>query len=154
LAPISETQKEIVMKNIAAVALFIVATFIAAGSAPAQDRELRANVPFNFTVNDQTLPSGAYTIHSSRTSSTILEIRNWDKKVAVLSLGQSNQSDPGLDNTLVFHKYGNQYFLSSIRSEGASMYIRFPKSKTEKRAKAQVEEAGIHVNEPVLIALR
>jgi hypothetical protein len=68
-------------------------------------------------------------------------------------MGLPNQGNPGQDNTLVFHKYGNQYYLSEIRSEGASMNIYFPVTKAEKRARAQVEEARLFVDDPVLIAL-
>jgi hypothetical protein len=141
------------MKNIAAIAFCIVATFIAAGSASAQGYQVKATVPFNFTVGDQTLPSGNYTIGSSTSTPDVLALRNWDKKVAILSMGQPNQGNPGHDNTLVFHKYGNQYFLSEIRSEGASINTHFPTTKAEKRAKARVEEAGLFVDHPVLIAL-
>ncbi len=141
------------MKNIAAIALFIVATFTAAGPASAQDHQVKATVPFDFTVGDQAMPSGTYTIGSGMTSPNLLAIRNWDKKVSILSLAQSNQGNPGHDNMLVFHKYGNQYYLSEIRSEDASIDVRFPVSKAEKRAKAEFEEAGISVDHPVLIAL-
>jgi hypothetical protein len=141
------------MKNIAAIALFIVACLIAAGPAPAQDLSVRATVPFSFTVGDRTLPSGAYRVDYGVTSPGLIAMRNWDKKVGLLSLGQPDQNNPGHQNVLVFHRYGSQYFLSEIRSEGASMNIRFPVTKAEKRARAQVEEAGLFVNDPVLIAL-
>jgi hypothetical protein len=140
------------MKNIVAIALFVASTF-AAGSAPAQDYVTKATVPFSFTVGSQTLPPGTYTIGTPPTSPNLLAIRNWDKKVNMLSLCLPNQGNPGHDNTLVFHKYGDQYYLSEVRSEGASIDVRFPMSKAEKRARAQVEEAGIFVNDPVLIAL-
>jgi hypothetical protein len=153
LAPNISTEEEIVMKNIAAIALFVVATFIAAGPAHAQDHLVKATVPFNFTVGDQALPSGTYTIGSRMTTADVLAIRNWDKKVNILSMGLPNQGNPGHDNTLVFHKYGNQYYLSEIRSEGASIDVRFPVSKAEKRARAQAEEARLFVDHPVLIAL-
>ena len=71
-----------------------------------------------------------------------------------MSLAMPNQGNPGHDNTLVFHKYGNQYYLSEIRSEGASIDVRFPVTKAEKRAKSQAEEARLSVDEPVLIALK
>jgi hypothetical protein len=141
------------MKNIAAIALFVVATFTAAGSASAQDNQVKATVPFNFTVGDQHLPSGTYMIGSGITSPNLLAIRNWDKKVNILSLVMPNDGNRGRDNTLVFHKYGNQYFLSEIRSEGASIDVRFPTTKAEKRAKSQAEEARVSVDDPVLIAL-
>jgi hypothetical protein len=142
------------MKNVTAIVLFIASAFIAAGPAPAQDHLVKATVPFTFTVGDQTLPSGTYTIGSSVTSPGLVEMQNRAKKVAILSLGQPDQSNPRHENTLEFHKYGNQYFLSEIRSEGAAMNVHFPTTKAEKRAKAEMEEAGLHVNDPVLIALR
>jgi hypothetical protein len=141
------------MKNIAAFALFIATTFIAAGPVLAQDQQLKANVPFNFTVGTQTLPSGTYTIGST-TSPSLLALRNQDKKINVMSLGLADQYNSGHDNTLVFHKYGNQYFLSDIHSEGSSINIHFPATKSEKRARAQVEEARLFVEDPILIALR
>jgi len=153
-APISEYEKEIVMKNIATIALFIATTFIAAGSAPAQDHLVKATVPFSFTVGDQTLPSGTYSIGSGVNPPYVLAIRNSDKNVSILTLARPDQDNHASDNTLVFHRYGNQYFLSQIRSDGASMNIHFPTSKAEKRAKTQVEEAGRFVNDPVLLALK
>jgi len=153
LAPIFDIEKEIVMKNIAAIALFVAASFIAAGPAHAQDHIVKATIPFTFTVGDQTVPSGTYAIGAAEMSPNVLTLRNWEKKVNILSLGMPNQTNSGHDNTLVFHKYGNQYYLSEIRSEGASIDVRFPVTKAEKRARAQVEEAGLFVNDPVLIAL-
>jgi hypothetical protein len=142
------------MKNIAAIAFLIAATFTAAGSASAQDAGVKATVPFNFTVGDLALPSGTYTIRSSMPTPGALVIRNWDAKVAVISLGEPTQGNNMQDNTLVFHKYGSQYFLSEIRSEGASMNVHFAATKAEKRARAQAEEARLVVDDPVLIALK
>jgi hypothetical protein len=140
------------MKNIAAIAFFIAATFTTAGSAIAQDGLVKATIPFNFAVGDQALPSGTYTISSSMPD--VLVIRNWDKKVAIMSLGEPTLGYSGHDNTLVFHKYGDQYFLSDIRTANASMNVHFAPTKAEKRAKSQAEEARLSVNDPVLIALK
>ena len=141
------------MKNIATFALFIAATFFATGPVRAQDHLVKATVPFSFTVGNQTLPSGNYTISSSVASPNVLVIHNWDKKIGIMSLGRRDDNPRG-DNTLVFHKYGNQYFLSDIRTAGSSMNMHLDTTKAEKRAKAEVEEAGLFANDPVLIALK
>jgi hypothetical protein len=142
------------MKNIAAIALFIAANIIAAGPASAQSQTVKATVPFNFTVGDQSLPSGTYTIGSSVTSPDLLTLRSWENRVNIMTLGHPDQNNPKNADELVFHKYGNQYFLSDIRSANSSMNIHIAATKAEKRARKQVEEAGLFVSDPVLIALK
>jgi hypothetical protein len=101
------------MKNIAAITLFVVTAFVAAGRVRAQDHVLKATIPFNFTVGEREVPAGSYAIRSN-----MVALPNYDKKVGDLSAGQSGES-----NTLLFHKYGNQYFLSEIRSADSTMNI-------------------------------
>ncbi|MBV8114110.1 MAG: hypothetical protein JO300_05170, partial [Silvibacterium sp.] len=50
------------MKRITTTALFILAALVTAGGAVAQDRAVRATVPFDFTVGDKLLPAGNYEI--------------------------------------------------------------------------------------------
>ncbi len=142
------------MNRILSIALVLASTLAAAGTSSAQDHQIKANVPFNFTVGDQTLPAGTYKIAGTENSPALLTMQNWDKRVNVLAMGTPDgYNSKKQDNVLVFHKYGNQYFLSEIRSEGASMNIDFKPTKAEKRARTQVEEAGRSVDDPVLIAL-
>ena len=58
------------------------------------------------------------------------------------------------DNKLVFHRYGNQYFLSEVRTTNGVMACHLSTSKQEKWAKAQTQEASLRVNNDVLIALK
>jgi hypothetical protein len=55
-------------------------------------------------------------------------------------------------NQLIFHKYGNQYFLSEIRTENSGINVQLATSKEEKRARTQTEVAGLPVNNAVIIA--
>ena len=142
------------MIRIAAFALVIAATFTATGSAIAQDHRAKANVPFTFTVGDKTLPAGEYIVTSSPSSPNLIAISNWYMRLNVQAMGQPDQTNPERANVLVFHRYGNLYFLSEIRSDVASINIDFAASKAEKKTRAQVEEAGRAVNDPVLIALK
>jgi hypothetical protein len=141
------------MKRILAIALVLASTLVATGISSAQDNRLQATVPFSFTVGGNTLPAGTYTIGTAAGGSDILTLNNWQKGVNILAVGQPDSYNPKKANVLVFHKYGNQYFLSEIRSEGASMNIDFAVTKAEKKARTQVEEAGRFVDDPVLVAL-
>jgi hypothetical protein len=141
------------MKLTAVFALVLAATFISTGNASAQDHRVDATVPFNFTVGSQALPAGHYTIGSDVTNPQILNLTSREKKVNIQTVGRPDQSSTEHSNVLVFHKYGDQYFLSEIRSEGAGMNIHFAPAKAEKLARARTEEAGRFVNDPILVAV-
>ena len=142
------------MKNIAAVTLIVAAGFISAGSALAQTHRVAANIPFNFTLNGRSLPAGHYTIGTESNNPDVLRIEDRDDSVYIMTISMPQPSERQTDNTVLFHKYGNQYFLSSIRASGASMNCHLQTSKQEKRAKAQKQEASLRVNNDVMIALK
>jgi hypothetical protein len=141
------------MKRIAAIALFVASTLLTAGSAVAQDHRVKATVPFNFTVNNSWLPAGTYTIGSNASTPNILSIRDRATSVHILAMGLTDPRDSEKVGKLVFHRYGNQYFLSEIRCGLASMNVHFPATKLEKKARTQTQEAGLRVSDDVLIAL-
>jgi len=141
------------MKRIAAIALFVAASFITAGGALAQDQQVKATVPFNFTVNSSSMPAGNYTIGSASTSGNILTIADWEKHVHVLAMGQRDSGTTVKSGHLVFHKYGDQYFLSEICYAGSSATVQFPSSKAERRARAQTQEARLSADNDVMVAL-
>src|ERR1700721_2100752 len=104
-------------RTIATAALFVASLFTTAG---VWAQAVKATVPWGFTINDSYVPAGTYTISSMPTDRPILEVSNRDHKVDILSMAL-NGSRTGRDNVLVFHKYGDQYFLTEIRSTVASM---------------------------------
>ncbi len=142
------------MTRIPAIALLVVATLIPSTSAMAQDHLEKATIPFNFNVGRTNMPAGTYRLTSSVSSPDVIHISSWEKQAHVLSLARPYQEPARSQNALVFHRYGNQYFLSDIRSSDSAMNVHFPTSKAEKRAKAEVEEAGLFAADPILVALR
>src|SRR6201999_3188375 len=76
---------DVIMKRITAIALFILASMVSAGSASAQDNGVRATIPFDFTVGNKVLPSGTYTIKPEQAN--VVAIVNREKSVTVLSIG-------------------------------------------------------------------
>ena len=138
------------MKRITAIALFIIAAFITTGRAVAQDRAVRATVPFDFTVGDKLLPAGTYTITTA--SSDVIELRNYDKHVTILSAATPDNKESRNGSKLVFDKYGDQYFLSEILCRPALMNVNLPTSRAEKRARTQ--QAMLHNASEVFVAAR
>jgi hypothetical protein len=133
-------QKEIVMKRTtSAIALFVASLFITAG---VWAQSVKANIPFDFKVNNTTVPAGTYIISSASTDHDVLRISD-RKDVHLLTTALPNPAYAGKANVMVFHKYGNQYFLSEIRSaDSSSMNLRLPVWKAEKRARMQTQETA------------
>lgn len=143
------------MKRILAVTLILAAGFLTAGSAMAQQQNSAVvNIPFNFTVNGRSLPAGHYTLTADSTSPNILRIEDRADSVYIMTAAVPAASERQTNNTVLFHKYGNQYFLSSIRMSDSLVNCHLATSKQEKWAKAQTQEATLRVNNDVLIALK
>ena len=146
-------EKEIVMKSITAIAHFVAVTLISTGCALAQDRVARATVPFDFTLNGTSLPAGTYEIGTRIDRPSTLSIKNRQGQVNLWAMGLVNTSEPAQTGSLVFHKCGDQYFLSEIHYPGASRKVIFPASKAEKRAMEHRQDASLNPNSDTLIAL-
>jgi len=141
------------MKRITAIAHLVAVTLIATGCAFAQDHVVQATVPFAFNISGSSLPAGTYKIGSDFGRANMLSIRNRAQGVNVWAMGVVDSNDPRKNASLLFHKYGDKYFLSEIRYANSSRKLRFPASKTEKRTREHTLEAGLPSNSDVLIAL-
>ncbi len=134
------------------IAVCLLASFAAAGTASAQDHAVRAAVPFNFNVGDRWVPAGTYLMTSDMSNPKVIFIRSEDGKVALLSVTQSDGRR--LDaSKLVFTKYGDQYFLHEILCSLCGMNVAFPGSKREKLARTRLE-AGLLSPADVYLALK
>jgi len=141
------------MKRIATIALSIVATLLTSGSAFAQDHGVKATVPFNFNVSGSWLPAGTYTIGSNSENGRVLRVTSRDQNIGAFALGMIDDGNPGQRAEMVFHSYGDQYFLSEIHYPHSSIKVRLPLTKAEKKARKRAEEASLRVNDNILIAM-
>jgi len=99
---------------------------------------VKANVPFDFMVNNKIIPAGECAIGAVSMNSGALLIRNADAKKSAMSAASHEESGAAADSTvLVFRQYGSQYFLSSIRLEGSNLTYELPESKAEVELRAQ-----------------
>lgn len=130
------------MRRFAAVAVIILAGFCTAGSLQAQSHEVRANVPFDFTVGSKHLPAGNYSFVSEANDTIV--IRSYKDKIEVLSMTFHTDEKPANANwsTLVFNKYGDQYFLREIRCPSIAVNVELPRSKQEKQVRTQMAWLG------------
>lgn len=121
------------MKRISAIVLAVLAAFTAGGSLQAQDyNSMRANIPFNFIVGGKQLPAGRYSIYSQHDH--VVVIQNVTQPVGVLTITSNVDVPKPGQHSLLFHKYGDRYFLSEIRSASSFVSGELPYSKMEKQA--------------------
>jgi hypothetical protein len=131
------------MNRIHAIALLVIATLTTAGGAGAQSAALKVDVPFNFTVNGAALPAGNYSFGFDSMVPDLLIVRDGAKSVKARSLGERGSIGAGKPRTLIFHRYGGQYFLSEVRFGSASNGAFLPETKLEREARGASREEDL-----------
>jgi hypothetical protein len=92
-----------------------------------------ANIPFEFTVQDTTLPAGEYSMSRVSTVHDVMVIRNAENSKATLVLAPGNESEyKGAPdkNVILFHRIGDRYFLAEVKT--AAVHTHVGRSKVER----------------------
>ena len=93
--------------------------FLAAASVFAQGSQtLTAEVPFGFHVGNSRFAAGQYTVGSL--ASQVLLIQSANRKAAAMIMTQKVGRNGAGQSQLVFHRYGNEYYLSQVWDSGST----------------------------------
>jgi len=98
------------------------------------------HIPFDFSVADKKLSSGKYSIGRARRDSddTVLSVLDVDGSSRAIPLSSSVQTLQAKDKaTLVFHRYGDEYFLYQVWTAGETTGRQFFKSSAERALENQ-----------------
>jgi len=147
--------KNVVARGVAKAGLLAAMIVIAASvSANAQSLQYRltANIPFDFSVAGKKLPAGKYWINRSQQGigDMVVQISSTDghSNVTRLTIPVS-VFNPVQKSTLVFHRYGDEYFLSEVWPAGGATGREFPKSRAERELERKAQDSGVAaVNAP------
>jgi hypothetical protein len=109
-------------------------------SAHAQSSSaLVADIPFEFAVGGKTLKAGEYSVRAFTTNGDALLISNQDSNDVVIRLTQSIQARIVPERAkLVFHRYGQRYFLSEVWTTGERTGRQLHKSNEERAIERQL----------------
>jgi hypothetical protein len=125
--------------KILAMAVAVLVSIVMAGMCRAQSRPLEVNVPFAFEVGNKRIPAGSYRVESIPTGGGSLEmLRNTgsDLHLTISTMATALKSGtPG--PALVFHRYGNRYFLSQIRTGDGHAREVFPSQQEKELARSE-----------------
>lgn len=79
---------------------------------------MKVHIPYAFSVADQPMPAGIYNIYTV-TAARVIRITNVDGRHSVMINTVLNYTGSAAPTTgLVFTQFGNEYFLTQIRSAG------------------------------------
>jgi hypothetical protein len=119
-----------VNKKLLAIAMVLPLLMTAAASA--QTVHIRVMVPFNFIAAGTSLPAGVYDIQSFGVEEKLLAIHDLNSSAGILIFSNSKESlDPSSSTKLVFHRYGDRYFLAELWAQGHKSGHQVPPSSRE-----------------------
>ena len=100
--------------------------------------KLVANVPFQFRAGEMLIPAGECAVQRANMNSSTLVIGNWGAKVGLFANPSiAEATEISRTNVMVFHKYGDRYFLTSIKLKGSKAVYHLHESKAEAELRAQ-----------------
>ena len=134
-----------VIKRLTMLSLVSMFTLCAAvASANAQlSNPIRAKIPFDFNVGDKKLPAGDYSFSrlSGASDNRVISITSADASAHVFqSTFEASVLTAKNKSILVFHKYGDQYFLQQIWTGGEQEGAQVPESRGERTARQQLAQ--------------
>ena len=97
--------------------------------------DVAADIPFPFIVEGQTLPAGHYIV--SRVGDSTLRIQGSMHLGMFVSANSSQRSASDNSCKLVFHRYGDSYFLSQVWGAGNAHGRELLRSRAERELAAK-----------------
>jgi len=126
---------------------FYFATMILVGvlgiSTQAQSRnrqQLRADIPFAFSVGNKSLPAGEYRVQVVNPSSdkSVLQITSLDGRTTMMVRTVDIEGSSTSRAKLTFRHYGDQYFLAQVWMAAETTGMATPNSGAEKTLRRQL----------------
>jgi hypothetical protein len=130
--------------KIIAMAGAVLISILGGGVCRAQSRPLQANVPFTFEVGNKAMPAGSYQVESMPTGNGSLQVlrsNSGEARLTISTMATATKSGTPAPS-LVFHRYGNRYFLAQIRTAGGHARQLYPSSQEKELARS---EPGVEV---------
>jgi hypothetical protein len=118
-------------------------------AAPVQAQGLIARVPFEFAVGDTNLPRDTYHLSRMNEHPEMLLLRG-DRTGAFVRTIEERVPRDGATPSLLFHRYGDRYFLREIRWEGTAR-LDLPETKAERAAAERRADRAAAPMETVII---
>lgn len=142
--------KKQALKAVTMLVSIIALAFMTAVAANAQSgrQMLKANVPFDFVVGDKMLAAGEYSVAKANDDATGIRVSGIDNHQNAIRLSSTVQANaPKNRAMLIFHRYGEQYFLAQVWTPGSAEGRQMLKSKAERAAERELSRIASNKGE-------
>ena len=133
------------MKWVSAVMLFIP---LIATAQLHQTETVSTQVPFKFMIGDVMVPAGEISLQLADQKGWVLALCNRDASLSMYALAVPSEAKKAAKTSLVFRKYGDRYFLATLKIGDSRAVYEFRPGKLENEIRAR----NIMPTEEVLIA--
>ena len=100
------------------ICLLFTAAAITLSAQTTNQRLMTVNIPFAFSVENHSLPEGEYTIFTVTPERSIRIVSSDGKYSAIVNTLPNYAKSPSENSRLVFHRYGDEYFLTQVWAAG------------------------------------
>lgn len=117
--------------------------------------QMRASIPFQFNVGDESLPAGDYIISQLNPASdqVIVRISARDGSSQAVVLMSAVAGKTANNSSLLFNRYGNKYYFAQAWTEGDSEGLRTFKSRSERATQKEMTALKVQ-RETVALRIR
>jgi hypothetical protein len=133
--------KKELLKGVTMLLLIVVlalATAVASANAQSANKVV-ADIPFEFSVGYKTMTAGEYLVRSITSAGDALMIQSADGKVSALRQSEATaQTKNKTHARLVFHRYGERYFLAEVWNGTVRTGRQLFKSREERAIETEV----------------
>lgn len=129
-----------ILKGLTMLMVTLALAAASAAVASGQSKQgLIAQVPFDFVVAEKTLRAGEYHVRAINQVGDAIALKSVDGDQALRLSSPKERSDRQMNAKLVFHRYGNTYFLSEIWMAGESTGRELLKTRGERAIERELK---------------
>ena len=113
-----------------------------------------ASIPFSFAIGGKVLPAGKYTVKRLSMSNNVILLQSVDgQSNAMFQTQRAYTNQRWGSDELRFNRYGDQHFLSQIRTAGESTHYELSRSDAERELAKATSKNSVAKNTPVTVAV-
>ena len=143
-----KTQLINLISKVTLLSAMLLVTLVASAQGQSFAYRVKANIPFDFTVGEKKLPAGEYSVGRVGQGSDIaMSITELNGRAKAMRLTYTTVTlHPKKKASLIFHRYGDQYFLFQMWQAGETAGRQFPESASERAQRQLAKGSGVARN--------